>query len=269
MAAFLQPELTTSAFLWKIDRRDGVTLGFTSHDHDVWRGGLRYRAAPGMVPSAIERSDGFDADTVELSGALTSDALRPEDFLGGRWDGAALRLAMIDWTDPEGEALPLVRGDLGTVETQGGAFRVDLRGPASILEAPVCEETSPDCRASLGDPRCRIDMAARRAMAAVVSVADAIVTLDQNAAEGVYAFGRMRWIDGANAGLVSVNAASAGATVTLREPPAFVVMAGTRVEISEGCDRRFETCKTRFANAINFQGEPHLPGNDLLTRYAI
>jgi uncharacterized phage protein (TIGR02218 family) len=66
-----------------------------------------------------------------------------------------------------------------------------------------------------------------------------------------------------------VIAASAGATITLREPPAFAASAGTRVELSEGCDRRFETCKTRFANAINFQGEPHLPGNDLLARYAI
>lgn len=269
MVAFLQPELTTSACLWRLTRRDGVTLGFTSHDRDLWRGGLCYRAAPGMVPSAIERSDGFDADSVELSGALTSDALRPEDFLAGRWDGAALSLMLVDWTDPGGEAVPLVRGELGTVETAGGAFRVDLRGPASILDAPVCEETSPDCRASLGDPRCRIDMAARRRMAVVASVADAVVTLDQTAADGIYAFGRLRWIDGPNAGLISVIAASAGATVTLREPPAFAVTPASRVELSEGCDRRFETCRTRFANAINFQGEPHLPGNDLLTRYAI
>jgi uncharacterized phage protein (TIGR02218 family) len=269
MTAFLQPELTTSAFLWKIDRRDGVTLGFTSHDRDLWRGGLCYRAAPGMVPSAIERSDGFDADSVELAGALTSDALRADDLLAGRYDGAALSLVMVDWTDPEGEALPLVRGELGTVETAGEAFRVDLRGPASILEAPVCEETSPDCRASLGDLRCRIDMAGRRRMASVMSIADAVVTLDQSAADGIYAFGRLRWLDGSNAGLISVIAASIGGSVTLREPPAFAVMPGTRIELSEGCDRRFSTCVSRFANAINFRGEPHLPGNDLLTRYAI
>ncbi len=269
MAAFLDPELTTTAFLWKIDRRDGVTLGFTSHDGDLWRGGLCYRAAPGMIPSAIERSDGFDADSVELTGALSSDALRAEDFLAGRWDGAALGLAIVDWTQSEGEALPLVRGELGTVETEGGAFRVDLRGPASLLEAPVCEETSPDCRASLGDPRCRIDMAGRRQMVVVMSVADAVVTLDRSAADGIYGFGRLRWIDGPNAGLISVIAASAGTTLTLREPPAFAPLAATRAELSEGCDRRFATCKTRFANAINFQGEPHLPGNDLLTRYAL
>jgi len=28
-----------------------------------------------------------------------------------------------------------------------------------------------------------------------------------------------------------------------------------------------ETCSARFGNAVNFRGEPYLPGNDLLTRY--
>jgi uncharacterized phage protein (TIGR02218 family) len=45
------------------------------------------------------------------------------------------------------------------------------------------------------------------------------------------------------------------------------VEVGARIELREGCDKRFETCRDRFANATNFRGEPHLPGNDLLTRY--
>ena len=43
---------------------------------------------------------------------------------------------------------------------------------------------------------------------------------------------------------------------------------GSRALAMEGCDHTLETCATRFANAVNFQGEPFLPGNDLLTRYA-
>ena len=56
-------------------------------------------------------------------------------------------------------------------------------------------------------------------------------------------------------------------SVTLRAPPRLVVEAGVLVELIEGCDKRFETCRDRFANALNFRGEPHLPGIDLLTRY--
>jgi uncharacterized phage protein (TIGR02218 family) len=53
----------------------------------------------------------------------------------------------------------------------------------------------------------------------------------------------------------------------LADAPSFAVLPGDRAELTQGCDRRFSTCRDRFANAVNFQGEPHLPGNDLLTRY--
>ncbi|MCC6942300.1 MAG: phage BR0599 family protein, partial [Novosphingobium sp.] len=43
--------------------------------------------------------------------------------------------------------------------------------------------------------------------------------------------------------------------------------AGLRVILREGCDHTIGTCADRFGNGVNFQGEPFLPGNDLLTRY--
>jgi hypothetical protein len=42
---------------------------------------------------------------------------------------------------------------------------------------------------------------------------------------------------------------------------------GTRVELREGCDHTIATCADRFQNALNFRGEPFLPGNDLLARH--
>jgi len=58
-----------------------------------------------------------------------------------------------------------------------------------------------------------------------------------------------------------------GTTVQLRDLPRAPIDIGCRVELREGCDKRFATCVSRFDNAVNFRGEPHLPGNDLLTRY--
>ena len=42
---------------------------------------------------------------------------------------------------------------------------------------------------------------------------------------------------------------------------------GARAIAIEGCDHTLATCASRFANAVNFRGEPFLPGNDLLVRY--
>ena len=52
-------ELETVATFWRLSRRDGVPLGFTTHDRDLWLDGVGHRAGPGMVPSAIRRSAGF------------------------------------------------------------------------------------------------------------------------------------------------------------------------------------------------------------------
>jgi uncharacterized phage protein (TIGR02218 family) len=56
--------------------------------------------------------------------------------------------------------------------------------------------------------------------------------------------------------------------VRVRERAPGAVRVGDRIELREGCDKRLSTCATRFANVANFRGEPHVPGNDLLTRGA-
>jgi uncharacterized phage protein (TIGR02218 family) len=82
-----------------------------------------------------------------------------------------------------------------------------------------------------------------------------------------YGYGRLRWVSGANCGLESPVLRSEGGVLTRREEPHFMPSIGDLVELHEGCDKAFATCRTRFANVLNFRGEPHLPGMDLLTRY--
>ena len=162
-----------------------VTLeaGITTHDRDLVIGGLPYRAAPGMLPSAISLSDGFDVDTLDVSGALTDAAISADDLAAGRWDGARVRLFAVDWSDPGAGTLALARGELGDVSVRDGGFSAELRGPTALLERPVVEQTSPECRAELGDRRCRVDMAGRRIVTRVAAVIDA-VTIEVAADEG-------------------------------------------------------------------------------------
>lgn len=268
MADFLKRELATIALCWRLERRDGVALGFTTHDRDLAIGGLVYRAAPGMLPSSIARSDGFDLDALDVEGALTSDAITAADLKAGRWDGATVTVFMVDWEAPDGETLPLARGELGEVSIKGDAFEAELRGPTAALDRPVVEQTSPECRARFGDKRCRVDLAARMRLARVAAVAgENEIEVDASAAVDAWRYGRLRWLSGANSGLESAVMGSDGGTVVLRDAPAFSPAAGDLVELTEGCDRRLATCVSRFGNAVNFRGEPHLPGMDLLTRY--
>lgn len=267
--SIVDKELTTLAFCWRLERRDGVCLGFTTHDRELAIDGLAYRAVPGMLPSSITLSDGFELDSLDVAGALTSEAITEEDLAAGRWDGASVTLFIVDWEAPEGARLPLARGELGDVSLKGFGFEAELRGPTAMLDAPVVEQTSPECRAELGDKRCRIDMAARVRVTRLTAVlSETVVEVADAAVEtNAYAYGRLRWITGANSGLESALLSSAGVRLTLREETRYGPAAGDLIEIQEGCDKSFATCANRFGNAANFRGEPHLPGIDLLTRY--
>ena len=95
---WLREELVTLAWCWRLARRDGVVVGLTSHDRDLMVSGILYRAAPGMKPSALETSDSLDVATMDIEGAVTSDAIAARDLDAGQWDGAELELFVTDWS---------------------------------------------------------------------------------------------------------------------------------------------------------------------------
>jgi uncharacterized phage protein (TIGR02218 family) len=45
------------------------------------------------------------------------------------------------------------------------------------------------------------------------------------------------------------------------------VAVGDTLRVTAGCDRRFASCKAKFANAVNFRGFPHIPGSDYVLRH--
>ncbi len=267
MTDFLSGPLSTVALCWRIERRDGIATGLTDHDRDLMIDGLLHRAAPGMTPSAITRTDTLEADTMDVAGALSSTAITEDDLLAGRWDGARVMIFAVDWTGGAGR-VELGEGQIGAVETRDTGFTAELRGAGAALDRAVVEETSPECRAELGDKKCRVPMAGRRRFARVIAVDGPLVTVDAvEPVAGAYALGLVRWITGSNSGLSSAIMASQADVITLRAPPMMAVEPGALVELIEGCDKSLATCAARFANAVNFRGEPYLPGIDLLTRY--
>ena len=259
-------ELTSLAFCWQLERRDGAGIALTSHDRPITIDGIRFEPAPGMTPASIRSGAGMSATSSEVFGAMSSQTISEADIFAGRWDGAALSLFAVDWEDPDAGVQPLIEGELGQVASVDDKFEAELLGVAAKLERPLCPLTSPECRAELGDPRCRVDMAARRLRAAVVEAANNIVTIDRPV-DDRFRFGEIRFLGGPANGERRKILSVAGPELSLRSATSVEVPAGTAVELTEGCDKRLMSCSTRFANAENFRGEPHLPGNDLLTRY--
>src|SRR5690606_20808313 len=130
---FGREPLEPLATFWRVHRRDGVTLGFTSHDRDLWFDGVLHRAAPGMLPSAIRRTSGLTGDSAEVEGALTHDALSEEDLANARFDGARIAIGAVDWRTLDRAVL--YRGEIGAIGEEDGKFTAELRSAKAALEA--------------------------------------------------------------------------------------------------------------------------------------
>ena len=258
--------LSSMVFCWTLERRDGAGVALTSHDRSLVLEDVVHRPASAISPAAIKRRAGLDVEAAEVSGAFDSDGLSREDLLAGRWKGARTRLSAVSWADPSAASQTLVEGELGETTQRDDEFSAELIGATARLAAAASPTTTPECRASLGDRACRVDLAGRSIRATVIGAIGNAVTLDREV-DGRFAAGRLRYIRGECTGLSSTILRVEGASVYLRDPLRSMLREGDVVELQEGCDRRLATCKERFGNVVNFRGEPHLPGNDVLTRY--
>ncbi len=260
-------ELETVATFWRILRRDGVTLGFTTHDADLWFDGVLHRAAPGMLPSAIRRSADLDPDSAEVEGALAHDCIDARDLTAGRFDEARILIGLVDWTAPS-DNFVLYRGAIGTVTEESGKFSAALVSRKAELQRDPVPRTSPTCRAEFCGPGCNLSGLMFSHPARVVSAdPDSNSVLVETSVDlALLNGGELRWQDGPNAGAHAGIASVQGEWLIL-SAPMDDAEPGRRIVLREGCDRTIGACSSRFGNAANFRGEPYLPGNDMIARY--
>ncbi|UOR16312.1 DUF2163 domain-containing protein [Qipengyuania aquimaris] len=263
---FFESELDTVAAYWRIQRRDGVTLGFTTHDRDIWFGGILHRAAPGMLPSAIRKTIDLADDEAEIEGALAHDTIRSADLAAGRFDDARVETGVVDWQSLETAAL--YSGSIGSVTQDALGFSAQLRSAKADLDIDPVPRASPSCRARFCGPACSLPAEAFSLRTSIASVDFEANRIALSAGDHTaYVHGEIRFLDGPLTGMTSRLISLRGGYLELEVLLDQGVEPGHRVRVREGCDKTISTCASRFANAVNFRGEPFLPGNDLLAQY--
>ena len=159
LEAHLAEEVTTLATCWRVTRRDGLTHHFTDHDRDLVVDGATYRAATGYTRSAVSSDTTLAVDNLEIDGLLDAEEITEADLRGGRFDYAAVEMFLVNWADPGQGKLILRKGWLGEVTvSRTGVFHAELRGLAQALQQRIGELYAPECRADLGDARCKVPL---------------------------------------------------------------------------------------------------------------
>ncbi|MFC2967854.1 DUF2163 domain-containing protein [Acidimangrovimonas pyrenivorans] len=273
--AHLASGATTVCRAWALVRRDGTVFGFTDHDVDLGFEGIVFRAGSGMTARALQQGSGLAVDNSEAVGALSDAALTEADILAGRFDGAELRVWLVNWADPAQRVLQF-RGALGEMTRVGGAFTAELRGLTEALNQLQGRIYAPTCSAVLGDAFCRVDLTAPgySSERVVEEVEDGRVFRFADFTgfdDRWFERGRLTVLSGAAAGLVQVikddRLSGTERVVELWQAVGGAVTPGDRVRLETGCDKRADTCRLKFNNFNNFRGFPQIPGEDWITTY--
>ncbi|HHZ09142.1 MAG TPA: DUF2163 domain-containing protein [Rhizobiales bacterium] len=275
MLAHLAREVTTLCHCWRLVRRDGAVGGYTDHDRPLTVGDTLYEPRSGFSASEARDTLGLSVDTVDIEGVLSSSGIADADVAAGLYDGARVETLLVNWRAPEQHAI-IRTATIGRTTRSDGRFVAELESPMHGLDRPAGRFVRRDCDAELGDHRCGFDVGRTgfSASGTVVSTeAPLVLVVDGLAGHdaGWFAGGVLTWTGGTNAGSaarVAEHRPGRGTVrLILRDPDRFAPEAGDAFTIAAGCDKRFSTCRAKFANAGNFRGFPHLPGNDAAYGY--
>ena len=271
--AHLDSGTTTLCWCWRVTRRTGEKLGFTDHDRDLVFDGTTFEAATGFTASDIRSSVGLSVDDLEVESALVSSRLSESALSAGDFDAATVEIFRVNWGDPAQHVL-MRQGSLGEVRRTGTSFTAEVRGLAHHLQQPKGRLFQYACDAELGDARCginRISHANRGAGAITTVEGDRtfVVSGIASFAAGWFTRGLLTMIAGANTGRASEvkrHSVERGVVrIELWQALGVLPLAGDTFTVTAGCDKQLATCRDKFANAPNYRGFPHMPGNDFLT----
>ncbi|MGC9368715.1 MAG: DUF2163 domain-containing protein [Paracoccaceae bacterium] len=275
LQAHLDSGVTTLCWCWRLERKDGTVMGFSDHDRPLTFDGITYEPSTGLSPAQISASDDLAVDAMETQGVLRSDRITETDILAGLWDNATAEVWRVNWADTN-QRLLMRSASLGQIRRGKVAFVAEIRSLSHLLTQTTGRTYQYACDAELGDARCGVnlgDPAYNGAGVVGVVSRDRVFTATglDGFATGLFAYGKVSWISGANAGLKHQVTGHSydGATVTLSllEAPVRAISAGDQFTVTAGCSKAVEDCVS-FANILNFRAFPDIPPSDTVIRFA-
>lgn len=255
----------------------------------------------------LVRNNGYAANAVEsFASNVVGDGIKPSSTIADAAKKEELQALWLAWTDDAdaegltdfyglqrraarevflsgevfirtGQRVLMRRGAIGQIRRGRLAIVAEVRSLAHVLGQTVGRTFQATCDAGLGDTRCAVGLenpAFKGSGTVLDLLRDRAFTASGlgGFSSGWFTFGTVEWIGGANVGrrteIIAHDLTDGIAVLTLLEAPVPSIAGGDAFTICAGCDKRIETCGTKFANTANFRGFPHIPGQDAILRYA-
>jgi uncharacterized phage protein (TIGR02218 family) len=245
-----------------LTRKDADVFRFVSGTRSVELGGEDFTSAPGFNVSSITCTLGYSVDTLETT-VLETDDLTRADFLAGRWNQSRVDFDQYNWKVPADGVIPWPSYEISRVNPLPHGFKLEFRDLRQYLRQDFTYSPTKTCGNRLGDGKCGKDLTAFTHTGVVTSVQSRSQFTCSGLAQAADYFtnGTATFPDGLYAGLpLLIREHTAGGVIKLAVPLIADVVVDQEPVLVAGCLKRFdEDCKTKFANQLNFRGNPHQP----------
>ena len=267
MDAALNDTVTYLCRIWKLVLANGQEFFFTDLTSDITVGGQLYKFDPGIKVAAVIRSAGGQPDNTQVEVTTSANFMQNNNLRQGALRNAAFDMWIVDHRDPDHYGLiSLFSGGVGELKYDNkGRIDLGLNGAIGGGRRKIGELYSQQCRAQLGDARCKFDLEAVKVAVTVTGLADAGYSFTAaemiGKADDYYKFGKVTWVTGFNTGLTDEIKANTNVDgkVTLTLYPRNPVSLADTGFVYPGCDFVVSTCGAKFNNLANFRGEPYVP----------
>jgi len=259
---FLQNEVTTMATCWKLKLKNNTELGFTDFVRDIVINNLTYKAQSGFFSSSIESTATVSVDNLEIGGFLNEESISKEDILSALYDHAFLEIFVINYQDASEERIVLKSGYLGEVRLKNNQFVAEVRGLSEKLSNSIGSLYSPTCRAEFCGTECKLKKT-YEIECNIVSIENKTqIKIDREINNILYDCGVVK----IGEHFIPIKKCNDDNITLMFQVPA--ILLPVTCTLYSGCDKSFNTCYGVYDNAVNFRGEPHVPGIDEIHKTA-
>lgn len=263
---WLQTDVTTVAWCWKLTLQDGTILGFTNHDNDLHINNITYEASSGFEPTTVDTTSDMSTDNLEVSGVIDSERIIAKDIANGRFDFAEVEIFLCNWMKLTDPIMMLRRGTIGRISHGKNGFQAEIRGLLEAFQQTTGLLYQKQCRAQFADDKCKLSKGFYTFNGTITSISpEGVFTTNLTQAEDFFSYGIITFLRTGEQMEVKKYTQTGGEIMLFL--PVLDIKIGDDFSIVAGCDGNLSTCKTRFNNVINFRAEPFIPGNDLMVSY--
>jgi len=256
---------------WKITLNDESIEGFTTNSEDFSYNDVIYNSFSSGDLKDIKSNLDIEEDIFEFSNIISSDLITINDILAGKYDNATIEIFLIDINNKDNGEIILLNGTISDIECKDNTFIAKVKGLKDKINKTIGEVYSPLCRCSFCDEKCGLDKSNFTFLGTITNVTDAVtfITTDEtilNQSDGYFDNGIIEFTSGNNNGQKMEIKQYANGTFLLALNLPQELSVGDTFNVIAGCDKQFSTCCDTFSNAVNFRGEPHLPGIEILLK---